>query len=161
MAQLYLLIVELEYFFYFWHSTAKYFSGVKLILLPLCTAFGIEMSCARAKTVFSGFNVERAKSGTKLTMNSDRSPRLVCSIAKCGLRLLSIAKNNSTTVKNRKIFFTTFHDRRKIEQWSGRTRKSLIVRWRNASGLLQPSCRSRSHRKTFSQHFSHKTLFSL
>lgn len=132
---------------------------MKLNLLPLCTAFGIEMSSTRAKQ-FSGFNVDRAKSGTKLTGKSDRRSRRVCRIAKCGLRLQPKAQNNSTTVINSTFLFTAFHDRRNLPQWCRDSRKSfyffkLYCHWTSANFTSITIASA-----TFSQHFSH-TTFSL
>lgn len=52
----------------------------------------------------------------------------MCGIAKCGLRLLSIAKNNSTTDNFRTFLFTVFHDRRKIRAAASTIRSNYYTK---------------------------------
>lgn len=83
-------------------------------MLPLGTDFDIEMSSTKAKQFFRDLNVDRAKSGTKLTAKCDRQSRRVCRIAKCGLRVVPIARNSCTTANFRTFLLTVFLVRRKI-----------------------------------------------
>lgn len=82
-------------------------------MLPLGTDFDIEMSSTKAKQFFRDLNVDRAKSGTKLTAKCDRQSRRVCRIAKCGLRVVPIARNSCTTANFRTFLLTVFLVRRK------------------------------------------------
>lgn len=72
------------------------------------------MSSTKAKQFFRDLNVDRAKSGTKLTAKCDRQSRRVCRIAKCGLRVVPIARNSCTTANFRTFLLTVFLVRRKI-----------------------------------------------